>query len=201
MSNWKAFREGNCEGLCKEIVEHLNKFANRSFNFNSFQPKSSATTENINESRVSGEFSKIIESYENRKKNKQKMIGNGTDSNDEDRNQYKPLRDTYLTTKPANFVNRNNITLSELNQIEGNEYVKSTDEVSLEKRTQSDIKVKKYKATEVAISKTNTDYSHLIYPERIKIPKHKHRKDCLYKLNDCYYDSDGEFLYRVPGMS
>ncbi|RZC36973.1 uncharacterized protein BDFB_009855, partial [Asbolus verrucosus] len=26
------------------------------------------------------------------------------------------------------------------------------------------------------------------------------KRSFIYKLNDCYYDDDGEFLYRVPGM-
>lgn len=38
------------------------------------------------------------------------------------------------------------------------------------------------------------------YPERIRIPKSLYKPGSTYKLNDCYYDDDGEFLYRVPGM-
>lgn len=38
------------------------------------------------------------------------------------------------------------------------------------------------------------------YPESIKIPKNKYQKGKVYQLRDCYYDDDGEFLYRVPGL-
>lgn len=38
------------------------------------------------------------------------------------------------------------------------------------------------------------------YPETITIPKNKYQKGKLYQLRDCYYDHDGEFLYRVPGL-
>lgn len=39
------------------------------------------------------------------------------------------------------------------------------------------------------------------YPERIRIPKKAYKKGATYKVNDCYYDHDGKFLYRVLGMS
>lgn len=39
------------------------------------------------------------------------------------------------------------------------------------------------------------------YPERIRIPKKAYKKGATYKVNDCYYDHDGRFLYRVLGMS
>lgn len=48
-----------------------------------------------------------------------------------------------------------------------------------------------------------TDKS-LRYPEKIKIPRNKsfkNNKNSIYRLNDCYYDYDGEFLYKVSGMS
>ncbi|XP_046621235.1 uncharacterized protein LOC124305660 [Neodiprion virginianus] len=38
------------------------------------------------------------------------------------------------------------------------------------------------------------------YSEVIKIPKDKYKKGKLYKIRDCFYDDDGEFLYRVPGL-
>lgn len=40
----------------------------------------------------------------------------------------------------------------------------------------------------------------LKYPEKIRIPKEKYKRGSTYKVNDCFYDYDGEFLYRVPGM-
>ncbi|XP_012256489.2 uncharacterized protein LOC105686355 [Athalia rosae] len=38
------------------------------------------------------------------------------------------------------------------------------------------------------------------YPETIVIPKRQRSKEKVYRLRDCYYDYDGEFLYRVPGL-
>ncbi|OAD54855.1 hypothetical protein WN48_06055, partial [Eufriesea mexicana] len=38
------------------------------------------------------------------------------------------------------------------------------------------------------------------YVKCIKIPKNVYRKGMTYKIKDCYYDDDGEFLYRIPGL-
>lgn len=37
-------------------------------------------------------------------------------------------------------------------------------------------------------------------PERIRVPVNQWQKGCTFKIGDCYYDDDGGFLYRVPGM-
>ncbi|XP_071449831.1 uncharacterized protein [Hetaerina americana] len=39
------------------------------------------------------------------------------------------------------------------------------------------------------------------YKMKIKIPKEKFDSSAIYKVKDCFYDADGKFLYRVPGMS
>ncbi|CAK9798969.1 hypothetical protein ANTQUA_LOCUS1803 [Anthophora quadrimaculata] len=38
------------------------------------------------------------------------------------------------------------------------------------------------------------------YVKRLKIPKNVYKKGMTYRVKDCYYDDDGEFLYRVPGL-
>ncbi|XP_057320560.1 uncharacterized protein LOC130664594 [Microplitis mediator] len=38
------------------------------------------------------------------------------------------------------------------------------------------------------------------YPRFIKIPRAKAKLGVTFKIKDRYYDSDGEFLYRVPGL-
>lgn len=38
------------------------------------------------------------------------------------------------------------------------------------------------------------------YPQRIKIPPSERGSGKTFKVKDCYYDDDGKFLYRVPGM-
>lgn len=58
----------------------------------------------------------------------------------------------------------------------------------------------KYQTSSEVEKKSEKDYSHLMYPYRIRIPKDKWKYGYTYKVNDCFYDSDGTFLYRVPGM-
>ncbi|XP_029175614.1 uncharacterized protein LOC114944059 [Nylanderia fulva] len=38
------------------------------------------------------------------------------------------------------------------------------------------------------------------YAKPIKITKNLYKPGMTYRINDCYYDADGEFLYRVPGV-
>jgi len=38
------------------------------------------------------------------------------------------------------------------------------------------------------------------YAKPIKISKNLYKSGMTYRINDCYYDDDGEFLYRIPGV-
>lgn len=62
--------------------------------------------------------------------------------------------------------------------------------------------VQKYETTDV--QSTEAELKNLSMPaiqDQIRIPKALYRRGATYKLRDCYYDDDGEFLYRVPGMT
>lgn len=37
--------------------------------------------------------------------------------------------------------------------------------------------------------------------QSIAIPKDKRNTGCVFRVKDCYYDDQGEFLYKVPGMT
>ncbi|XP_021936285.1 uncharacterized protein LOC110837925 isoform X2 [Zootermopsis nevadensis] len=50
-----------------------------------------------------------------------------------------------------------------------------------------------------SVSKTSPDLT-ADPPEWIQIPASKWQKGGTFKVGDCYYDDDGTFLYRVPGM-
>ncbi|XP_012135562.1 uncharacterized protein LOC100878278 [Megachile rotundata] len=52
-----------------------------------------------------------------------------------------------------------------------------------------------YVKERVSLMDTNFDYI-----KRIKIPKNAFKKGMTYRIKDCYYDDDGEFLYRTPGL-
>lgn len=53
--------------------------------------------------------------------------------------------------------------------------------------------------TSIKIWKKKVDLD-LNYAKPIKISKHLHKPGMTYRISDCYYDDDGEFLYRVPGV-
>jgi len=38
------------------------------------------------------------------------------------------------------------------------------------------------------------------YPLAIRIPKSVWKEGYVYRVNDCFYDDNGDFLYRVPGL-
>lgn len=39
------------------------------------------------------------------------------------------------------------------------------------------------------------------YPMRINIPRHLQKHGKIYRMRDCFYDDQGNFLYRVPGLT
>ncbi|KAL6420484.1 hypothetical protein ACFW04_014467 [Cataglyphis niger] len=45
--------------------------------------------------------------------------------------------------------------------------------------------------------KTDTECD---YAKPIKISKNLYKRGMTYRISDCYYDDDGEFLYRIPGI-
>jgi len=53
--------------------------------------------------------------------------------------------------------------------------------------------------TSIKMWKKKVD-TELNYAKPIKIAKHLYKPGMTYRINDCYYDDDGEFLYRVPGV-
>lgn len=53
--------------------------------------------------------------------------------------------------------------------------------------------------TSIKIWKKKLD-TDLNYAKPIKIAKHLYKPGMTYRISDCYYDDDGEFLYRVPGV-
>uniref|UniRef100_A0A1A9VPG8 Uncharacterized protein n=1 Tax=Glossina austeni TaxID=7395 RepID=A0A1A9VPG8_GLOAU len=60
----------------------------------------------------------------------------------------------------------------------------------------------KFSSSEVVISAEDSKrFAMSTVKDRIYIPRKLRRKGATYRLEDCYYDDDGEFLYRVPGMT
>ncbi|KAM7363922.1 uncharacterized protein ACRADG_000643 [Cochliomyia hominivorax] len=59
----------------------------------------------------------------------------------------------------------------------------------------------KFSSNEIVISENDRKrYGMSDIKRRIHIPRKFWRKGATFRVNDCYYDDDGELLYRVPGM-
>ncbi|CAH1372957.1 unnamed protein product [Tenebrio molitor] len=211
--NWKLFKEGQMSDLPQELIEHLNKFTNRELNFKPFVlPQSQLNIVKYQNSKIKPDFSEIISSYEKLTK------GTFTKQNIQttDTVAKPPPNETYMESSE---YSKKSITFEQL-QMKLSSKFESGREVSEEesrivhavkldenknenvKTDLIDLKQDKYQTTSPVqyFKKTERDYAHLNYPEKISIPKAIVKKGYIYKLNDCYYDDDGEFLYRVPGM-
>jgi len=62
--------------------------------------------------------------------------------------------------------------------------------------------VPKFASSEIVISAADQrKYEITQVKTRIVIPRKLHRQGATYRVDDAYYDDDGELLYRVPGMT
>lgn len=192
----------------QDLTDHLKQFTNRALNLKEFKLPENASNTKI-KPKVTGEFSAIIESYENLK-NKSKSTLNSTETmlcigNAEI--EKKPLKETYLLTEPSKFKNQQSITWTGFQKSENvpetlqtKNLVESENVIEIQEHAPELTAIKKYETKTGVVVKTAKEYGHLVYPEKISIPKKKWKKGHTYKLNDCYYDDDGEFLFRVPGL-
>lgn len=207
--NWNLFKKSKLD-LPFELREHLKKFSERHD-----RSLSSAQEEKIaNLTKTNGEFSDIIKSYYfNLKSQKQTGICDEPYKNQTTKFSEKDV----CIPKDSAINNKNHLTLTAFKK--NLEYMKqigkssSIDDVVLEEcknnsslvDTKSDVSIvnldalnKKQKIAEVENVVPNKN--HLNYPQKISIPKNKIKTGCVYRLNDCFYDTDGDFLYRVPGL-
>lgn len=68
-------------------------------------------------------------------------------------------------------------------------------EFKLTTKLNDDISLDTYIKERNSFMDTNFEYS-----KRIKIPQNVYKQGMTYRIKDCYYDDDGEFLYRIPGL-
>lgn len=200
------------------LANHLSKFTDRKYNRETQITEFSKEITASSITAATGEFSEIIKNYKCNKNNILKHEACRTESR-ENRSIKQSSKEMYLT---SNIDQSDHTTLESLrntlvfNASSGrnldeddkimlqqlNEANSTKNENNAEIESNAVIELQNVPKTGYLSVKTNSkkDSTHLTYPERIVIPKEKLRKDCVYKLYDCYYDSDGLFLYRVPGM-
>lgn len=90
-----------------------------------------------------------------------------------------------------------------INSVKNNSCNESIDEIFLDDKLNLPSVESNMQESTIVISKKEA--SHLIndmtdYPLAIRIPKNVWKEGFIYKVNDCFYDDNGDFLYRVPGL-
>lgn len=209
MRNWKQLKQGSLD-IPSNVKEHFLKFSKRTI-----PPlnKKSVAPETVKKDNQLGEFEKIV----------QKCAAKQTSSdNNETSEQINPENlDNQKTHKTK--IDSKLVTLSELSEkikkrLETGETVDVPDKLILSTLNAKPESVpESVELTDIELSDEtrNSKENKMVafndeddkgknimnYPERIRIPKKTYKKGATYKVNDCYYDHDGKFLYRVLGMS
>lgn len=182
--NWAKFKQN--KDLPSDLREHLAKFTHRHTQ-TTISSAVSLSKHRI-EPKKGGDFSEIILSYQRLKEKK---------------NQVEPSLDDTVEIAEEK-PNKQLVTLKEFQKnLPEKIMVESGSEITLTQEELTKIVQTRHKQSDNKVGfvqKTSKDVSHLIYPGKITIPPDIYKKGCTYKLNDCYYNSDGNFLYRVPGM-
>jgi hypothetical protein len=213
--NWEAFKEGKLE-IDPMLAQHLQKFSLRDFN-RLAQPEPYRRLGVQVPKPKGNEFLSIITSCKkyaevDEKEAVNEPVTSGRplrvrkiESNETRLPELKHDKDDDMTLRmkgPKEFSNKN-ITLEQLQKQKPGHYTlpKSEEkELELEKFTQ------KFKTLEVHQMKGGlSDFKAEVEEKKdikpfIRIPKAAWKRGKLYKVRDCFYSDDGEFLYRVPGL-
>ncbi|XP_026463863.1 uncharacterized protein LOC113366472 [Ctenocephalides felis] len=200
-ANWKMLKKGELD-VDAEYKEHLLKFSSRDkiiLDETKYLPQQSMTFDKPQFTTQSTEFSSIIQSYENSKtKTKEQLKLPSTKDDIINFPQLdKPLQETYVmntgtptSKKPQSF----------------SEFKK---ELNLPDQQNFPPPAKKIFAQDIPVPIFGKNYQERSFetdkkvvpmPEKIQIPKKFWQRGQTYKVNDCFYDDDGRFLYRVPGL-
>ncbi|XP_053670369.1 uncharacterized protein LOC128720701 [Anopheles nili] len=215
--NWQMFRSGRIKNIDSGFAQHLNKFMQRNTSeTDQLLPKSESKRLYEIRPLPEGEFSAIVtsckkyQSKNNEDESQQALLLEEKHRPDEPYvSSSAPKQDTFLI---GNIQNTQHITLTAIKQQAVNRNP-STDSMKHElPNSELDLGTsimdrlenihKKYATVELSDSTTNAHSAKVEdIKEFIKIPKKLHRKGATYQVDDCFYDDDGEFLYRVPGMN
>ncbi|XP_072937849.1 uncharacterized protein [Epargyreus clarus] len=211
MRNWKELKEGSLD-IPKELREHFLKFSERTI-----PPLNrKSIKEDMTQEEKLGEFAKIIQRCAKKSENKSGTIN--TDENEED-NDIDTKESKVKVKRDTKRVTLDQLTNKIKKRIECGTEVNLPDKIMLDTVSvmpthQSEINMTKEvelfndnsengKGTQLTQFKEDNNklFAGGNYPERIRIPKKAFKKGATYKVNDCFYDDDGRFLYRVIGMT
>ncbi|XP_028158179.1 uncharacterized protein LOC114351240 [Ostrinia furnacalis] len=204
MRNWRELKEGSLS-ISEEIRQHFLKFSDRTI-----PPLNAKSIKiDVTQDEKMGEFEQIIRRCANKET---------ADNTEEDTTNQETEVEEFKHKKQ--FKDKKLMTLDQLkdkikNRLDSGNEVDINDEIIANTVSSKSVQTKSDLNNEIELpdvkneSKAVTGYKEntqnekniMDYPERIRIPKKAYKKGATYKVNDCYYDHDGRFLYRVLGMS
>ncbi|XP_049872109.1 uncharacterized protein LOC126370976 [Pectinophora gossypiella] len=204
MRNWKELKEGTLD-ISEDLRNHFLKFSERTIPpLNEDSIKIDLTPE-----KDMGEFERIINRCASKDEESNKDYTKNTTETNSKHNETKQKRDF------------KRVTLDELadkikTRLEKGKEINVNDSMMLNTVSSTTQKVPEATAAdlsneiEILSEEKKTDLTHFKeneiqadvhdYTQRIRIPKKAYKRGTTYKVNDCYYDDDGKFLYRVLGM-
>ncbi|XP_034664997.1 uncharacterized protein LOC117899233 [Drosophila subobscura] len=198
MRNWQQLRQGKCDvAIPSAFLQHLEKFSERrQQDLKQLKPEEWPTRPAL----------PVPESNEFRQ-----LLGSGKQPKDSPSPPQLPSGyapppaaaedETYLLDKVRN---KRKMRLQELKQLQ---LVPAVSEVPQPPPSNPSgtghlsSYVQKFESSEIVISVADQRrYEMTKVKDRIVIPRKLHRPGATYRVEDAYYDDDGELLYRVPGM-
>ncbi|XP_049276534.1 uncharacterized protein LOC125760437 [Anopheles funestus] len=218
--NWQMFRSGRIRNIDPAFAQHLIKFMQRNIE-KVHEQRNMPESKALYEIRPlpEGKFSAIVSSckkYQSMKKHnesQQPRLGENNDQSERSHHpqpqitQRAPEQDSFLM---GNVTNTQHATLAEIKSRWDpsltDDRKSSEDNLELDLGTGILHKLennhKKYEKVALADSVYDSrNEKQDCIKEVIKIPKKLYKKGATYQIGDCFYDDDGEFLYRVPGMT
>lgn len=208
--NWQSFVNGEMNDMDPRFSEHLRKFSTR--NLNQKVDYGSVMKKEMPKPK-STEFLSIITSC---KKYKEEPKQIPSDDSLQEKNQLteRPKKGTSQSErkdsqklyafKPSNSdtetaVSSNAAIVFDNPSGTGTKKSIAHNEESL---TVNPFAISKYDNNEVQLDQQDMkQLSVASIRHHIEIPAKLFKEGATYRLDDCYYDDDGEFLYRVPGMT
>ncbi|CAH0687759.1 unnamed protein product [Spodoptera exigua] len=215
MRNWKELKEGSLD-IPPELREHFLKFSERTI-----PPlKKESIKIDITPERDLGEFERIVRkcaAKENKDTNSKPSSSNGplaiqsSDTKTNSKEKQPKIDDKFITLDELTAKIKKSLDTGDNVDIKDSIILSSTESTPSpldkvpEKEVYQELELFHDKYPDSGIVEFRSEVEDpkeiMNYPERIRIPKKAYKKGATYKVNDCYYDHDGRFLYRVLGMS
>ncbi|XP_068157687.1 uncharacterized protein [Drosophila tropicalis] len=203
--NWQQLRSGEHTdmNIPPTLFEHLQKFAERRpKDLKQFQLDDWPTRMQMPDPQVR-EFRQLLGSGSEMKRTSQQLEAGKSRSSPPSANSSPDEEETYLLGKVENKRKMRLQDLKKLQLVPSNASPQENPPLANPQGTGIlPSFTQKFESSEIVISQADQRrYEMTRVKDRIAIPKKLQRPGATYRVDDAYYDDDGEFLYRVPGMT